>query len=132
MLVIWRLPYEKVGDARLVFLFWPLRGTKKGVVQTVFPPQKGTKIVGTRNWKRAFRNKGFILSRKFTSLAPEPWSATISAQNVTVWCLAPQAVPELEILTPKRYDEHPRPFNMGVPPDLGGGGVLAVSDVPSP
>ena len=26
------LPYEKVGNARREFVFWPLRGTKKGVV----------------------------------------------------------------------------------------------------
>ena len=32
-----------------------------------------------------------------------PWQH----QNATVWCLAPYAVPKLEILTPKRYDEHP-------------------------
>ena len=32
------LPYEKVGDARREFLFWPLRGTKKGVVQAFFDP----------------------------------------------------------------------------------------------
>ena len=32
------LPYEKVGDARWEFLFWPLRGSKKGVVQAFFHP----------------------------------------------------------------------------------------------
>ena len=32
------LPYEKVGDSRREFLFWPLRGTKKGVVQAFFDP----------------------------------------------------------------------------------------------
>ena len=30
------LPYEKVGDARREFWFWPLRGTKKGVAQAFF------------------------------------------------------------------------------------------------
>ena len=32
------LLYEKVGDARREFSFWPLRGTKKGVVQAFFDP----------------------------------------------------------------------------------------------
>ena len=32
------LPYGKVGDARREFLFWPQRGTKKGVVQAFFDP----------------------------------------------------------------------------------------------
>ena len=31
-------PYEKVGDARRKFLFWPLRGTKKDVVQAFCHP----------------------------------------------------------------------------------------------
>ena len=34
------LPYEKVGDAHREFLFWLLRGTKKGVVQGFFDPCK--------------------------------------------------------------------------------------------
>ena len=33
-----RLPHEKVGDARREFVFWPLRGTKRGVVQAFFDP----------------------------------------------------------------------------------------------
>ena len=32
------LLYEKVGDAPREFSFWPLRGTKKGVVQAFFDP----------------------------------------------------------------------------------------------
>ena len=31
-------------------------------------------------------------------------------QCTSVWCLAPEAVPETDSLTPKRYDEHPRPL----------------------
>ena len=32
------LPYEQVADARRELLCWPLRGTKKGVVQAFFYP----------------------------------------------------------------------------------------------
>ena len=41
-----------------------------------FRPLKGTKNDSIRNRKRMFRNNGFILSRKFTSLTPEPLSRT--------------------------------------------------------
>ena len=46
-------------------------------------------------------------------------------QNVTIWRLPPSAVPEPEILTPKRNDEHPRPFHIlfiWKSPRGGGGG----------
>ena len=53
-----------------------------------------------------------------TSLTPEPptTSGTVSTLKCYAGFLAPKAVPEREILTPKRHDEHPRPFHMGVPP----------------
>ena len=35
-----RLPYEKVGDARRECSLWPLRGTKKGVVQAFSTPKR--------------------------------------------------------------------------------------------
>ena len=34
------LPYEKGGDARREFSFWPLWGTKKGVVQVFSDPKR--------------------------------------------------------------------------------------------
>ena len=67
-------PYEKVGDARRELFFWPLKCTKKGVVQAFFGANNGS----IRNRKRTFRNKVFIQSRKFTSLTPEPLSGTVS------------------------------------------------------
>ena len=50
----------------------------KNVVQAFCDPSKVPKIYSIRNRKRTFRNKGFILSRKFTSLAPELLSGTAS------------------------------------------------------
>ena len=37
--------------------------------------------------------------------------------------------PKSEIYTPKRDDEHPRPFHMRVPPPRGGAYLAAISDV---
>ena len=63
-----------------------------------------------------FCNIGFIVLWKFTSLAPELLLAVpLQHQNVTVWCLAPLAEPEPEILSPKQYNEHPWPFRVGSP-----------------
>ena len=39
----WGNPYEKVGDAHREFLFWPLRGTEKGVVQALFRALRANK-----------------------------------------------------------------------------------------
>ena len=84
------LPNEKVGDACREFLFWPLRGTKKSVLQAFFRPLKCTKNGSIRNRKRKFRNRSLILSRDFTSLTPEPRSGTVSTLACYYWCLAPQ------------------------------------------
>ena len=40
------LPYEKVGDARREFLFWPPGGSKKGVVQAFKVPKPAAYGIG--------------------------------------------------------------------------------------
>ena len=55
-----------------------------------------------------------------------PYAVPCQHQNVTVWCLAPWAVPELEIWTPKRYDEHARPFHIVVRPSPPTPGVYSL------
>ena len=60
------------------FCFDPQEVLKRVWFKLFFQPLKGTKTGIIQNQKRAFRDKGFILSRKFTSLAPEPLSGTVS------------------------------------------------------
>ena len=66
------LPYEKVGDARREILIWPLRGTKKGVVQAFFRPLEGTETGSIRGRKHRFRNTGVRVSNNpLTQMSPE-------------------------------------------------------------
>ena len=66
-----------------------------------------------RDRRRTFRNKGFSLSRKFTSLTPDPYSKQHTV-NIKCYCLQ-----EPEMLTPQRVRRAPPPpppRHMGVPP----------------
>ena len=68
-------------------MFWPIRGSIDGCgSQSSFSrPLKSTENCSLRNRKRTLRNKGFILSRKFTSPTPEPLSGTVS--TLKCYCL---------------------------------------------
>ena len=111
------LPYEKVRYVHQEFLFRSL----KGCDSSFFLPLKGTKTYSIQNWKHMFHNKGFILLWKFTSLAPEPLSFTVSTpkcyslmfskryQNSRFWALS-------GMTSQPHSTRHPWPFHMGVSP----------------
>ena len=107
------LPYEKVSDVRWQFLFWPLRGTKKGVVQAFIDLQKATKLAAYEVGNMCVVIKGFILSWKFTSPAPEPLSSYPKCYCLMFGTLSGTWTWDF---APKQYDKHPWPFHMGAPP----------------
>ena len=80
----WTPMWKGRGFSSGIF-FWPLRGTKKGVVQVFYPFRKGTKTGSIWDRKRVFHNNSFILSWTFPSLAPEPLSGTVSTPKC--YCL---------------------------------------------
>ena len=51
-------------------------------------------------------------------LTVTPLKGTLLYANVSILLWTPLAVPKPRILIPKRYDEHPRPFYIGVPPGV--------------
>ena len=85
------LPYKKVGDASREEVL-------KRACSSFFRPLKGTKTGSIRDRKRMFRNIGFMLSRNFPSLVPEPLSGTVSTRKCYSLMFSTPAVPEPEIL----------------------------------
>ena len=60
-----------------------------GVINSSPLPFKNDAKTGTTRGIGNARDKGFILSRKFTSLAPEPLSGAVSTPKCCSWMFSP-------------------------------------------